>query len=539
MKFTDSEIDKLDIEGSPRDFAQLIIKYLCGKDEDILSEDLELLNLILRNIHRNVIKYNQFNEILLLLNRNTVNEGFFNYFFDKNGIKLNDLKNKIATFRGYAMLCFGNFRFAYKELSTKTFDEIKNLLAPYCPIEENIESNFIDRPPIMLDIEKIPKEMTWYTGYLSTKKIKEDIKIVAEQIEEARKEKNEQKLRELIELSENIEKIREYLVKYQNIALKNTDIYLTWDYIDVYIATSMRNKWEFEEVYEFIRKFFDNEKLRALKLRFFDPTQSLCISPRDKGLIEGLMLKRSKCTIYLAQESETMGKDSELATTLAQGKPVIAYVPNINILEHSKKIRNYPLDYFKKRLLILTAQELFDDPIVKSILEKKYPNYIEIKKKFLTELEKYNEKQIFFTVTEDDEKAFKEKFINFNKICNILSEVEKIQFDKRAKLLKETHPLSMQVALHNGVANGVLVIRTSEECAELLYTILTNTIKFNITRKEYVNDVLEKEIGCTVLTEKISGSPFRIVTDYEKLTNSFWNLFETEARSLNRSSEGE
>lgn len=39
------------------------------------------------------------------------------------------------------------------------------------------------------------------------------------------------------------------------------------------------------------------------------------------------MLKRARCTIYMAQETDTFGKDSELATTLAQGKPVIVFCP--------------------------------------------------------------------------------------------------------------------------------------------------------------------------------------------------------------------
>jgi hypothetical protein len=41
------------------------------------------------------------------------------------------------------------------------------------------------------------------------------------------------------------------------------------------------------------------------------------------------MLRRASCTIYLAQESDTLGKDSELASTLAQGKPVVAYIPDV------------------------------------------------------------------------------------------------------------------------------------------------------------------------------------------------------------------
>ena len=46
-----------------------------------------------------------------------------------------------------------------------------------------------------------------------------------------------------------------------------------------------------------------------------------------EGLAEALMLRRAACTIYFAQENDTLGKDSELASTLAQGKPVIAFVP--------------------------------------------------------------------------------------------------------------------------------------------------------------------------------------------------------------------
>src|SRR4029078_1006660 len=73
-------------------------------------------------------------------------------------------------------------------------------------------------------------------------------------------------------------------------------------------------------------ELFENH-LKEIPLRWFDPTQSYDENIIDKGILEGLMLKRAKCTIYMAQESDTLGKDSELASTLAQGKPVIAYIP--------------------------------------------------------------------------------------------------------------------------------------------------------------------------------------------------------------------
>ncbi len=135
----------------------------------------------------------------------------------------------------------------------------------------------------------------------------------------------------------------------------NTNAYLIWDYIDVYIATSMRKNCEFEETFETIKKIFTNPLIKDLKIRYFDPTQSYCELNRDKGLIEGLMLKRVKCTVYMVQESDTFGKDSELASTLAQKKPVIAFFPDYNEEELCVKIKKYLLEYIKERIFILKA----------------------------------------------------------------------------------------------------------------------------------------------------------------------------------------
>jgi hypothetical protein len=86
------------------------------------------------------------------------------------------------------------------------------------------------------------------------------------------------------------------------------------------------------------------------------------------------------------------------------------------------------------------------------------------------------------------------------------------------------------VHLESGVANGVLVVRNPEHCADLLYNILSNSMNFKI---KYIKEKEEKkngqtillEHGMTELEEQISQCPFRIVTGYEKLTNSFWNFY--------------
>ena len=103
----------------------------------------------------------------------------------------------------------------------------------------------------------------------------------------------------------------------------------------------------------------------------------------------------------------------------------------------------------------------------------------------------------------------------FDSICKIVSIIDKIIYDKRAQVLKETHPLAIQVNLNTGVANGVLLVRKPEDCSKLIRNVLTNSLSFKI----------KKYKGSTILEEKISGCLFRVVTDDEKLTNSFWNFY--------------
>jgi hypothetical protein len=121
-----------------------------------------------------------------------------------------------------------------------------------------------------------------------------------------------------------------------------------------------------------------------------------------------------------------------------------------------------------------------------------------------------------YELWEEKEQEFKNNCKKFRRICEILAIVECYNFDRRADLLRIRHPLSMQVDLQSGIANGVLVVRNSEECAELLNRIFTNRLKFFVRR-----DVE----GFVVLEEEISKSPVRVVVENQKLTNSFWNLF--------------
>ncbi len=109
-------------------------------------------------------------------------------------------------------------------------------------------------------------------------------------------------------------------------ALKNTDLYLSMiSDLDVYVATSMRNREDFRSMADFCENVFVDPRISDLKLRYFDPTLSAADNHEDKGLIECLMVKCAKMLIYNAGKSDSYGKDAEAAMALSLGKPVIFF----------------------------------------------------------------------------------------------------------------------------------------------------------------------------------------------------------------------
>src|SRR5690606_3428085 len=121
----------------------------------------------------------------------------------------------------------------------------------------------------------------------------------------------------------------EEMKKYQGTAYRNLAHYLTADFMDIYVATSMRSDADFVSVNNFVTSLFGHHDIKSFRLRYFNPTQSWIEDRVAKGLVEALMLKRSKLCIYMAQKEDTFGKDSEASVSLGQGKPVVVYVPRL------------------------------------------------------------------------------------------------------------------------------------------------------------------------------------------------------------------
>ncbi len=406
--------------------------------------------------------FSQFNEVLLLLGFDRVERKFFSYLCnneDQTILNIHHLREGVERFVKLSMLLFGNITDAFNTLS-KDDAELERWLDALTPIDKVI---YTRRHDPILRIEKITADKTYYLGYIVYDQIRGRLKANpndSEALEE--------------------EKVRSAIVEQGK---RNQEAYLASDHMDVYVATSMREKHEYLTVSRITDQIFGSDLLSDLKLRYFDPTQAYCEDRIDKGISEGLMLKRAKCTIYLAQESDTLGKDSELAATLAQGKPVIAFIPHgtseyvsaliedLQMLEPAKERRRIILD----QLRIFSPRLAWDEPELLTAAEG-------------TLLEK-------------------------------LQQTVKNYYDKRAYVLAETHPLGLQVNLATGVANGVLVVRTTEDCAKLLGNIVTQNLEFVLNKKVVGDETY------WLLREKITNCVYRAITSNRSLTNSFWNFY--------------
>ena len=414
--------------------------------------------------------YSQLNELLLLFGFDRITHAFFRFLLDGETdyepgqafSSADELRAGVDRFCELAILLYGNVKYGFKSLSTNG-DRLSEVLQSSLPISKK---DFTSRHDPVLPLLEISPDDAYLTGYLIERQLKDRLKANS---------KDEEAVQ--------LEKRRKEVVAQ---AKANQNAYLASDHIDVYVATSMREKHEFIAINRLTSAIFQDPSLADLKLRWFDPTQAVCPDRIDKGLSEALMLRRASCTIYLAQESDTLGKDSELASTLAQGKPVVAFVPEVtdeyvqahlHVLEESHPKKSEP-EILLGQLAIYDPAAAWSDPIVRGWCD---------------------------APLEVDESALRQR----------LSNSMKRHYNKRAETLRESHPLGIQVNLKTGVANGVLVVRTVPDCARLIRNIVLQELEFQ----------LEESDQFVALREKISESVFRVMTRDSMLTNTFWNFY--------------
>ncbi len=433
------------------------IELLCGQSPTLTSYS----RTITQSFPATGLGRSQLNELLLAFQLDRVGEGLFEFIFKKEPIDdFDTFKQRILEFRKLGALRFGNFKYAFKHHREMSLQDIQ-ISFQFPP--NDLEAAYRSRHSPVVDLQEISPTESYYLGYIVEREI---------------------------QARPNDAKLQETFQRVRAAGQTNHEIYLDYDHLDVYIATSMRAKFDFWNVARFSQELQEQAIIRDLRLRFFDPTQAYCKDRIDKGLVEGLMLRRARCTIYLAGESETLGKDSELAATLAQGKTVIAYLP---LLDDFDKFRT---DY---------AERVFNDvypdearvEVALRFLQLMWPEGAWVSNKVRGWLSDRNEDSVDDIVREIFDRA-------------------KTLYDSRATTLKVTHPLGLQVHLDTGVANGVLVARTVPECAELIKRVVLERLEFDLVQKG----------NAYALVEKSTGSIHRVVSQDSHLTNSFWNFYK-------------
>ncbi|MDQ2912538.1 MAG: hypothetical protein M3T56_04700 [Chloroflexota bacterium] len=482
------------------------------------------------------------NQALVLSGRPAMSEGFYDSFLPESATST-ELLAGITQFRVYAMLRFGGFRSAYERLSRLSATEIKELLAEYDrdPAEGTDEFAGRTHGQDLIDEDEIKLGDRWYLGYISdrhllrdfyveealrwratgtrqpsspgTERYRRDVKAAAKYRAEVKRFYDSAKNVEVKRWRAKLDAKRVELeavaaARSQAVAVGNLNsaAYLAASHIDVYVATSMRESWEFEAMGRVVKEIFGSPSLQAFKLTKFDPTLSYYESRYDKGLVEGLMLYRAKATIYMVQETDTLGKDSELAATLAWGKPVIAYVPTHTVAELRSELSRSRLRRTFTRMLMLLAENRLS------------PNS-EGAKTGLRLLRRY---QPVFWLDKGEEDQFRRRHAKaLKKVYDAVARAEIDSLNGRAGNLAETHPLGLQLRQASGVACGILLARTPARCAELLRQLFTNTLELRIDEREDATTLVE-------CADPTSVATYRAVTRDPVLTNAFWTHYKTD-----------
>lgn len=321
--------------------------------------------------------------------------------------------------------------------------------------------------------------------------------------------------------SHRIKRIRE-------MGRKNTYAYLSTNDIDIYFATSMRKGLDFVSNARFVEEVIGTLKKDGLNLLYFDPTQSYLDDRIQKGLIESIMIKRCKIVVYNAQEQETFGKDAEAGIGLAHQKPVIIYVPRI--LPFYERLKEF--------YDILDTVGYEKEPLGEALFNKGYLSEEQYYKFKSEETEKGEAIKVilgksrelnnrFQKISDEDlrgeliSKGYDPTLEKIQKDIKKFSFEKMLEFETRALLFKDLHPLSFQISPMDGIARGVFVTRTPIETARLIKGILLKSLEYEIIGEE----------GNTpnyLLRDKITHSPIRALPKDISLKIALSKLYEEE-----------
>ena len=327
----------------------------------------------------------------------------------------------------------------------------------------------------------------------------------------------------------------------QTTGQRNLARYLVADQLDIYVATSMRTDADFVSVNNFVRSLFGHTVVRPMKFRFFNPTQSWIEDRVAKGLVEALMLKRADFAIYMAQKSDTFGKDSEASVALGQGKPVIVYVPRLHV--PSANVDSEALGFAERSELqrIVESEAVGDDAEVDSTTDHQalLSQVLQLRlsgatdsvlrtavREHWADFDLYGEAARIENPEERGQyRSWLDDVIKSRldtepspavrrQVVSILVATT-TNFEKRATVFREVHPLALQVILSTGVLNGILVARSVDSCADLLVQLAKNDLNLE----------LRADADNYRLVEVTTRSTVRVISRHQLITNAFSTFY--------------
>jgi hypothetical protein len=506
------------------------------------------------------------NRLLLSIGIMTVSQEFFNTVFkDVDFSQFQQVSDRVNDFRTLCMLEYGSFRFGYKRLRQGSL--IQDRWAKYFPSEsESTErADRIRTSPAPVGLIPISASQLFALGYLASEQADKinSARLLLGNVIQKCLDGNATNFQEVQRIARNLGPdkvtaliamagvpgteglvytdlplfsehksyaeiligVRESCVAVdektiqdtQEAGLQNARTYMAMHDLDVYVATSMREPLHFTTNWAFVRRLFHSGHLSDWNLRYFDPTQAFLPDRVQKGLMECLMIKRAKLTVYNAQESDTFGKDSEAGVTLAQAKPVVVFVARF--FDHRTDIRELyqVIDKAAKMSRDDFIEELVDSKLLapdeaKTVAgpEKSKGDVIEalVRKQMPSILRAAGDDQIAIELIRQG--------YNPDLAGSDLSSfaVERIlKLERRALTFRDVHPLALQTSPMDGVARGVIVTRTVEDTAKVVSGLLRGTLKYEIVDDE----------ANWLLVDTITTSPVRVVTKDPVLTSAFWS----------------
>jgi transcriptional regulator with XRE-family HTH domain len=529
--------------------------------------------------------YDLFNSVLVYYGVPAVSWSFFKRYLGPDAFSsINALEQRITRYQHDAVQLFSTLKEAYRVLNSAS--DVQSILAPLDPLSVDSYNNRTEWEVI----EEIQDERLPDLGYISAARVKKEaaerqaLKTFLEGLAKAAREQGTLNLektnektkrrmdsllrkfnsslphglfsplfapdpdlleREAARLAPKTETELARMSESQHIGQRNLAQYLSADHMDVYIATSMRTDPDFVSVNKFARALFLEDLVRPLKLRYFNPTQSWIDDRISKGLVEALMLRRARVTIYMAQKSDTFGKDSEASVALGQGRPVIVYVPKLivenididteSLFRHSRAELVSLLNREDQSLADDIDESIDDEALVSRILTSRL--YAASQVQLITairnqwaDFDLYGEAE---RIPSDDRATYRtwlDKIIYEGKDEPLTDPLRvqlisvfvatAVRFERRAELFREYHPLALQIILSTGVLNGILVVRSVRQCAEVLSALIENKLDLKLAKDEHNYKLVE--VG--------TNSTMRVISRHTLLRNAFEAQYERERR---------